>query len=67
MKKLLSLLTIVFLAFVGISQNYFEKIILHDDNITRDAAMVIETPEHGHHQLPFKILIRQRYASESVA
>ena len=56
MKKLLSLLTIVFLAFVGISQNYFEKIILHDDNITRDAAMVIETPEHG-----FIVSCRSRY------
>ena len=47
MKKLLSLLAIVFLAFAGDAQNYFEKAILHDDNITRDAALVIETQEHG--------------------
>jgi len=47
MKKLLLLLAIVFLAFAGDAQNYFEKAILHDDNITRDAALVIETQEHG--------------------
>ena len=33
MKKLLSLLAIVFLAFAGDAQNYFEKAILHDDKI----------------------------------
>ena len=47
MKKLLLFLIIVFLAFAGDAQNYFEKAILHDDNITRDAALVIETQEHG--------------------
>ena len=47
MKKLLLLLTIVFLAFAGEAQNYFETKIKHDDNIIRDAALVLETSDHG--------------------
>ena len=47
MKKLLSLLAIVFLAFAGDAQNYFEKIIPYEDGIMRQGQYVVETQSNG--------------------
>ena len=47
MKKLLLFLIIVFLAFAGDAQNFFEKIIPNEDGIMRQGQYVVETQDHG--------------------
>ena len=47
MKKLLLFLIIVFIAFAGDAQNFFEKIIPNEDGIMRQGQYVVETQDHG--------------------